>query len=91
MFLNLTLRRRHRDFRLLFIDQLVSAFGTFLEYGALPVQIYELTHSPWTVGSLARRSSCRWLSPHFGVASGRTPRSADGSYRSLKRCSCAVY
>jgi MFS family permease len=42
--------RRHRDFRLLFIGQLVSAFGNFLTYVALPVQIYELTGSSAAVG-----------------------------------------
>ncbi len=43
---------RHRDFRLVFAGQLVSAFGTFLTYVALPVQIYELTHSSAVVGML---------------------------------------
>ncbi len=50
MFLDLSPLRRHRDFRLVFIGQLVSAFGGFLTYVALPVQIYELTKSSWAVG-----------------------------------------
>ncbi len=50
MLLDLSPLRRHRDFRLLFIGQLVSAFGSFLTYVALPVQIYELTKSSWAVG-----------------------------------------
>lgn len=50
MFLDLSPLRRHRDFRLVFVGQLVSAFGGFLTYVALPVQIYELTRSSWAVG-----------------------------------------
>jgi MFS family permease len=41
---------RHRDFRLVFIGQTVSAFGSFLTYVALPVQIYGLTKSSARVG-----------------------------------------
>jgi MFS family permease len=43
---------RHRDFRLLFIGQMVSAFGNFLTYVALPVQVYSLTKSSAIVGLL---------------------------------------
>jgi len=50
MFLDLSLLRRHRDFRFLFFGQLVSGFGGFLTYVALPVQIYDLTKSSWAVG-----------------------------------------
>jgi MFS family permease len=50
MLLDLSPLRRHRDFRLVFISQLVSAFGSFLTYVALPVQIFELTKSSWAVG-----------------------------------------
>ena len=50
MLLDLSPLRRHRDFRLVFVGQLVSAFGGFLTYVALPVQIYELTKSSWAVG-----------------------------------------
>src|ERR1700748_2984875 len=50
MFLDLSPLRRHRDFRLLFAGQLVSGFGSFLTYVALPVQIYDLTKSSWAVG-----------------------------------------
>src|SRR3954447_6140252 len=50
MFLDLSPLRRHRDFRFVFIGQLVSAFGSFLTYVALPVQIYDLTKSSWIVG-----------------------------------------
>jgi MFS family permease len=50
MLLDLSPLRRHRDFRYVYVGQLVSAFGGFLTYVALPVQIYELTKSSWAVG-----------------------------------------
>lgn len=52
MLLDLSPLRRHRDFRLVFIGQLVSAFGSFLTTVALPVQIYEITKSSLVVGLL---------------------------------------
>ncbi|WP_395704298.1 MFS transporter [Aquabacterium sp.] len=52
MLIDLSPLRRHRDFRLVFIGQLVSAFGSFLTFVALPVQLYELTHSSAIVGLL---------------------------------------
>ena len=45
MLLDLSPLRRYRDYRFVFAGQLVSAFGTFLTYVALPVQIYDLTKS----------------------------------------------
>jgi MFS family permease len=45
--------RRHRDYRLVFVGQAISAFGTFFTYVALPVQIYGLTHSSAEVGLLS--------------------------------------
>jgi MFS family permease len=50
--LDLSPLRRHRDYRYLFAGQLVSAFGTFFTYVALPVQIYNLTKSSAIVGLL---------------------------------------
>jgi MFS family permease len=50
--LDLTPLRRHRDFRLVFAGQFVSALGSFLTYVALPVQIYDLTKSSAIVGLL---------------------------------------
>lgn len=50
MLLDVTPLRRHHDFRCVFVGQLVSAFGSFLTYVALPVQIYQLTRSSWAVG-----------------------------------------
>jgi MFS family permease len=52
MLIDLSPLRRHRDFRLLFAGQFVSAFGSFLTYVALPVQIYDLTKSSAVVGLL---------------------------------------
>ncbi len=52
MFLDFSPLRRHRDFRLVFIGQLVSAFGSFFTYVAIPVQIYQLTGSSAVVGLL---------------------------------------
>ncbi len=50
MLIDLSPLRRHRDFRLVFAGQLVSGFGTFLTYVALPVQLYDLTRSSALVG-----------------------------------------
>jgi MFS family permease len=50
MLLDISPLRRHRDYRLVFIGQLVSSFGSFITYVALPVQVYELTKSSAVVG-----------------------------------------
>jgi len=50
MLLDLSPLRRYRDFRLVFIGQLVSSFGNFITYVALPVQVYALTKSSAAVG-----------------------------------------
>jgi MFS family permease len=52
LLLDLSPLRRHADYRRLFTGQLVSAFGSFLTYVALPVQIYDLTKSSAAVGLL---------------------------------------
>ncbi|HYP87757.1 MAG TPA: MFS transporter [Polyangiaceae bacterium] len=41
-----------REFRLLYIGQTVSFFGSMLTYVAIPFQVYELSHSAWYVGLL---------------------------------------
>ncbi|MFO0738974.1 MAG: MFS transporter [Labilithrix sp.] len=41
---------RNRDFSLVFAGQLVSSFGSFLTYVALPVQLWDLTRSSTLVG-----------------------------------------
>lgn len=52
MFLDISPLRRHRDYRFVFAGQIVSAFGSFITYVALPVQIYDLTRSSAVVGLL---------------------------------------
>ena len=49
---DITPLRRHRDFRLLFIGQLVSFFGTMITAVAVPYQVYQLSHSVLLVGTL---------------------------------------
>ncbi len=44
--------RRHRNFRLVFVGQLISFLGSMVSYVAVPVQIQALTHSPMMVGLL---------------------------------------
>src|SRR5580692_751730 len=45
--------RESRDFRLLFIGQLVSMLGTQLTVVAIPFQIYSMTHSSLQVGAIS--------------------------------------
>ena len=45
--------RRHRDFRLLFVGQVVSFLGSMVTYVALPYQVYQLTRSSLLVGILS--------------------------------------
>src|SRR3954471_19472500 len=52
MLLDLSPLRRHRDFRLLFLGQFVSFFGSMITYVAVPYQVYQLTGSSLTVGLL---------------------------------------
>jgi MFS family permease len=52
MLLDLSPLRRHRDFRLLFVGQFVSFFGSMLTYVAVPYQVYQLTGSSLVVGLL---------------------------------------
>ena len=52
MFLDLSPLVRYRDFRLLFIGQLVSVFGSMMTYVALPYQLYHLTGSSLAVGMI---------------------------------------
>jgi MFS family permease len=51
--LDLSPLRRHRDYRLVFVGQAISGFGTFFTYVALPVQVYALTGSTAVVGLLS--------------------------------------
>ncbi|HEX8823419.1 MAG TPA: MFS transporter [Archangium sp.] len=52
MLIDLTPLRRYRDFRLLFLGQLVSFLGSMITYVAVPYQVYELTKSNLMVGLL---------------------------------------
>ena len=52
MLLDISPLRKHRDFRFVFAGQFVSAFGSFLTYVALQVQIYRITKSSAIVGLL---------------------------------------
>ena len=45
--------RESRDFRLLFVGQLVSTFGTQLTVVAIPFQVYAETHSSFQVGAIS--------------------------------------
>ena len=45
--------RESRDFRLLFIGQLISIMGTQLTVVAIPYQVYSMTHSTLQVGAIS--------------------------------------
>jgi MFS family permease len=45
--------RESRDFRLLFIGQLISMLGTQLTVVAIPYQVYRMTHSSLQVGAIS--------------------------------------
>lgn len=52
MFIDLNPLKKYRDFRLLFIGQMISYLGTMVSYMAVPYQVYELTKSTAVVGAL---------------------------------------
>lgn len=52
MFLKLAPLIEYRNFRLLYVGQLVSMLGSMITYVALPYQIYALTHSSFAVGMM---------------------------------------
>ena len=52
MFIDVSPLKKYRDFRLLFIGQLISYLGTMVSYMAVPYQVYELTKSTAMVGAL---------------------------------------
>ena len=45
--------RRHRNYRLFFVGQIVSVSGTWMQNVAMAWLVLELTHSPLAVGILA--------------------------------------
>ena len=56
---------RHRDYRLLFTAQVVSAMGSMVTYAALPYHMYQLTHSSLAVGLLGLFELIALLSTAF--------------------------
>src|SRR5262245_57756125 len=52
MILSIAPLKKHRDYRLLYTGQLVSMFGSMITYVAVPLQVFELTHSSFAVGML---------------------------------------
>ncbi len=52
MLIDISLLRRHRDFRLLFVGQLISFLGSMVSYMAVPYQVFLLTKSNAMVGAL---------------------------------------
>lgn len=52
MFIRVRLLRTNRDFRLLFLGQMISLFGSMVSYVAVPYQVYEMTHDNAMVGWL---------------------------------------
>jgi Na+/melibiose symporter-like transporter len=52
MFIDISPLRRHRDFRLLFVGQLISFLGSMVSYMAVPYQVFQLTKSNAMVGAL---------------------------------------
>jgi MFS family permease len=61
---DLTPLRRHRDFRLLWVGQGLSFFGSMVTYVAIPYQVYALTGSSLMVGLI----SAAELVPLLGAA-----------------------
>jgi hypothetical protein len=50
MFLDLTPFRRNRNFRLLFLAQLISGFGSQMTLVSVPFQVYHVTNSIFLTG-----------------------------------------
>lgn len=51
--LNISLLKKNRDYRLLYLGQFISFIGTMITSVALPYQIYQMTHSTFIVGLLS--------------------------------------
>ena len=52
MILDISPLQKHRDYRLLYVGQLVSFFGSMITYVAVPYQVYAITKSSFAVGML---------------------------------------
>ncbi len=53
LFLDLSLLKKNRDFRLLYLGQFISFVGTMISSVALPYQVYQMTQSTLSVGLLS--------------------------------------
>jgi MFS family permease len=75
-FIDLSLLRHNRDFRLLYTSQFISFIGTVITRVALPFQIYQLTQSTLMVGllSLAQLLPLLFTALIGGVLADRTNR-----------------
>ena len=52
MWIDVTPLRNNRDFRLLFIGEMISFLGSMSSYVAVPYQVYQLSRSNALVGAL---------------------------------------
>lgn len=52
-FIDLSLLKKNRDFRLLYFGQFISFIGTMISSVALPYQVYQMTQSTFIVGLLS--------------------------------------
>jgi MFS family permease len=52
MWIDISPLKNNRNFRLLYIGQLVSFLGSMVSFVAIPYQVYEITQSTFTVGLL---------------------------------------
>lgn len=68
MLIDISPLKKYRDYRLLFIGQLISFLGTMVSYMAVPYQVYELTHSNALVGALGIVQLCPVII--FGLLGG---------------------
>src|SRR6185295_17108733 len=53
MLLNIDPLRKNRDFRLLFLGQVISFLGSMVSYVAIPYQVFALTKNNATVGAIS--------------------------------------
>lgn len=51
--IDISLLKKNRDFRLLYLGQFISFLGSSITMVALPFQVYEITHSTFMVGFLS--------------------------------------
>lgn len=65
MIINLSFLKQHRDYRYLFLGQLISVVGSMMTYIALPYQMYELTKSTFAVGMISIAELCPLLITAF--------------------------